>query len=166
VPEAAEVKIAVGDEVRVHFHPAGPWKSFSEGVVRRVDVTTPEGRFFVLEVKSEVLLDQPHRIRPDFHDYVEYECRNDFPGRIEILSTAEQDVERNHTSDLLSGETLEEPKHKVDKQRSGDVDAPSQPETERVSEPETNSEPTLVDVEPQPVREQGGLLSALLGRRR
>jgi hypothetical protein len=80
------MKIAVGDKVRVHFHPPGPWKSFSEGVVRRVDVTTSEGRFFVLEVQNEVLLDQPHRIRPDFHDYVRYEDRNDFPGRIEVLS--------------------------------------------------------------------------------
>jgi hypothetical protein len=26
----AEVKIAVGDQVRVHLHPANPWKSFSE----------------------------------------------------------------------------------------------------------------------------------------
>jgi hypothetical protein len=157
--------IAVGDQVRVHFHPAGPWKSFSEGVVRRVDVKTPEGRFFVLEVKREVLLDQPHRIRPDFHDYVQYECRNDFPGRIEILSTAEQDVERNPTSDPMLGEPPEEPKHEADEQRSGDVDVHSQAKTERVSEPETNSEPAPVDVERQPVREQGGLLSALFGRR-
>ena len=158
-------EIAVGDQVRVHFHPASPWKSFSEGVVRRVDVTTLAGRFFVLEVQNEVLLDQPHRIRPDFHDYVRYECRNDFPGRIEILSTAEQDVERNPTSDPMLGEPPEEPKHEADEQRSGDVDVHSQAKTERVSEPETNSEPAPVDVERQPVREQGGLLSALFGRR-
>ena len=49
----------MGDEVRVHFHPPGPWKSFCEGVVSRVDVPTPEGRFFVLEVRNEVILDQP-----------------------------------------------------------------------------------------------------------
>ena len=35
----AEVKIAVGDEVRVHFHPPGAMKSYCEGVVSRVDVT-------------------------------------------------------------------------------------------------------------------------------
>jgi hypothetical protein len=163
--EVVVSEIAVGDQVRVHFHPASPWKSFSEGVVRRVDVKTPEGRFFVLEVKSEVILDQPHRIRPDFHDYVQYECRNDFPGRIEILSTAEQDVERNPTSDPMLGEPPEEPKHEADEQRSGDVDVHSQAKTKRVSEPETNSQPAPVDVERQPVREQGGLLSALFGRR-
>jgi hypothetical protein len=163
--EVVVSEIAVGDQVRVHFHPASPWKSFSEGVVRRVDVTTLAGRFFVLEVQNEVLLDQPHRIRPDFHDYVPYECRNDFPGRIEILSTAEQDVERNPTSDPMLGEPPEEPKHEADEQRSGDVDVHSQAKTERVSEPETNSQPAPVDVERQPVREQGGLLSALFGRR-
>ena len=161
----AEVKIAVGDQVRIHLHPAGPWKSFSVGVVSRVDVTTAEGRFFVVEVMHEVLLDQPHRIRPDFHDYVQYECRNDFPGRIEILSTAEQDVGRNPTSDPMLGEPPEEPKHEADEQHSGDVDVHSQAKTERVSEPETNSQPAPVDVERQPVREQGGLLSALFGRR-
>jgi hypothetical protein len=36
-------EVAVGDNVRVHFHPPAPMKSFSEGVVRRVDVTTQEG---------------------------------------------------------------------------------------------------------------------------
>jgi hypothetical protein len=163
--EVVVSEIAVGDQVRVHFHPASPWKSFSEGVVRRVDVTTLAGRFFVLEVQNEVLLDQPHRIRPDFHDYVQYECRNDFPGRIEILSTAEPDVERNPTSDPMLGEPPEEPKHEADEQRSGDVDVHSQAKTERVSEPETNSQPAPVDVERQPVREQGSLLSALFGRR-
>jgi hypothetical protein len=164
--EVLASEIAVGDQVRVHFHPAGPWKSFSEGVVRRVDVKTPEGRFFVLEVKSEVLLDQPHRIRPDFNDYVQYECRNDFPGRIEILSTAEQNVERHHTSDLLTEEPLEEPKHESHEQRSGDVDIHPQPEIEQLTTSEGNSEPALVDVKPQPVREQGGLLFTLFGQRR
>ena len=70
--EAKTARLAIGDEVRVHFHPPGTWKSFSEGLVRRVDVTTQAGRFFVLEVRNEILLDQPHRIRSNFHDYVQY----------------------------------------------------------------------------------------------
>ena len=70
--EAKTARLAIGDEVRVHFHPPGTWKSFSEGLVRRVDVTTQAGRFFVLEVRNEILLDQPHRIRSNFHDYVRY----------------------------------------------------------------------------------------------
>ncbi|WP_162820645.1 hypothetical protein [Microvirga calopogonii] len=64
--ETLPMKIAVGDELRVHFHPPGSWKNFSEGVVRRVDVTTREGRFFVLEVRNEVLLDRPHRDQARF----------------------------------------------------------------------------------------------------
>src|SRR4051812_15489441 len=155
--ETLAQKIAVGDQVRVHFHPPGPWKSFSEGVVRRVDVTTQAGRFFVLEVRNEVLLDQPHRIRPGFPDYVQYECRNDFPGRIEILSTAELDVERNPTSDPMLGEPREEPQHEVAEQHSGELDVHPEPEIEQRLAAETNSEPAPVDVEPQPVRKQGGL---------
>ena len=59
----------------------------------------------MVEVRNEVILDQPHRIRPGFPDFVRYECQNDFPGRIELLSTAEQNVERNPTSDLNIGRT-------------------------------------------------------------
>jgi hypothetical protein len=170
--EVVTTEIAVGDQVRVHFHPPGPWKSFSEGVVRRVDVVTQAGRFFVLEVAHEVILDREHRIRPNFQDYVRYECRNDFPGRIEILSTAEQDVERDldversPASNLLSEESPKEPQHEADEQHSGELDVYSEPEIEQRLEAEINSEPAPVDVEPQPVRKQGGLLSALFGRRR
>jgi hypothetical protein len=159
-------EVAVGDQVRVHFHPPGAWKSFSEGVVRRVDVTTQAGRFFVLEVAHEVILDREHRIRPNFQDYVRYECRNDFPGRIEILSTAGQNVERSPASDVMLVEPPEEPKHEADEQHSGELDVYSEPEIEQRLEAEINSEPAPVDVEPQPVRKQGGLLSALFGRRR
>jgi hypothetical protein len=155
-------EIAVGDQVRVHFHPASPWKSFSEGVVRRVDVTTLAGRFFVLEVRNEVLLDQPHRIRPGFLDYVLYECRNDFPGRIEVLSTTEQNAERSPEADLLP----EEPQHEVAEQHTAEVDVQSLCESEPIPEEEANSEPVRIDVEPPPVRKQGGLLAALFGRKK
>ena len=90
--EGAELEIAVGDQVRVHFHPPGSMISFCEVVVSRVDVTTPEGRFFVVEVTREVILDHEHRIRPGFEDYVRYECQNDFPGRVEVLPTAQQEA--------------------------------------------------------------------------
>lgn len=161
------MKITVGDQVRVHFHPPGPWKSFSEGLVRRVDVTTPEGRFFVLEVRNEVLLDQPHWIRSDFHDYVQYESRNDFPGRIEVLSTAGHDVEREPASTPLS--VLEAPEgsmREASEQHLGELDVSSEAEVETASEEGAGHESTQGDVEPQPVRTQGGLLSALFGRGR
>jgi hypothetical protein len=126
--ETLAMKIAVGDEVRVHFHPPGPWKSFSEGVVRRVDVTTQAGRFFVLEIRNEVILDQPHRIRPGSPDYVQYECRNDFPGRIEILSEDEQPREpnavepaTNHGSEIepaIEAELVPEPRQEQDEQQT------------------------------------------------
>jgi hypothetical protein len=93
--ETLLMTIAVGDQVRVHFHPPGAMKSFSEGVVKRVDVAAPEGRFFVVEVTHAVILDRKHRFKPGFQDYVRYECQNDFPGRVEVLSPAEQGGEWN-----------------------------------------------------------------------
>jgi len=157
--EAKTMRLAVGDEVRVHFHPPGSWKSFSEGVVRRVNVTTPEGRFFVLEVRDEVLLDQPHRIRPDFHDYVPYECRKDFPGRIEVLAHAAHDLETEPASAPVSVEAPVVSLHAADEQDLEEQDLSSEPEAK------ANSELDQVDVSPQPARKQGGLLSALFGRR-
>ena len=162
--EAKATRLAIGDEVRVHFHPPSSWKSFSEGVVRRVDVTTQAGRFFVLEVRNEILLDQPHRIRSNFHDYVQYECRNDFPGRIEILSTAEQDVEREPASAPISVEAPEGSGREADEPRLGELDVHSEPEVGQIHEAETISAASQVDVERQPVRKQGGLLGALFGR--
>jgi hypothetical protein len=164
--EVVMTEVAVGDKVRVHFHPPGSMRSFSEGVVRRVDVTTPEGRFFVVEVAHEVLLDREHRIRPRFQDYVLYECRNDFPGRVEILPATVQEVEREPAPDLLSEEPPEEPQHMVAEQEDEARSVDSGPEAERLSEVATDYELTQVDVEPQPVRRQSGLMAALFGRKR
>jgi hypothetical protein len=90
MPETSVMRIVIGDQVRVHFHPPYPMQSFCEGTVSRVDVTTREGRFFVVDVNHEVILDREHPIRRGFQDFVRYACPSDFPGRIEVLSTAEQ----------------------------------------------------------------------------
>jgi hypothetical protein len=164
--ETLPMKIAVGDEVRVHFHPSAPWKSFSEGVVRRVDVTTEAGRFFVLEVAHEVILDREHRIRPKFQDYVSYECQNDFPGRIERLSAKAQDVEREPAPDLMVVEPSEEAEQEADEQHRVELEVYSETEIAQASETAANFEPTQVDVEPQPAREPRGLMAALFGRKR
>jgi hypothetical protein len=164
--EVVATEVAVGDKVRVHFHPPYPTQSFCEGTVSRVDVSSQDGRFFVVDVTYEVILDREHPIRRGFRDFVRYECRNDFPGRIELLSTTEQDVERNLASDPLLGGPPEEPQHEMAEQHAAEVDVQSQRESERIPEAEANSEPAPVDVESQPVRKQGGLLAALFGRRR
>jgi hypothetical protein len=44
------MKLAVGDEVRVHYHPANLRRSYVEGVVSRVEVLTLRGRVFVIDV--------------------------------------------------------------------------------------------------------------------
>ena len=157
----AEVKIAVGDQVTVHLHPASPWKSFSEGVVRRVDVTTPEGRFFVVEVMHEVLLDREHPIRRGFPDYVRYECRNDFPGRIEVLSAAPV-REQEPAPDLM----LMVPREEQDASEPPLVDAQanSRAAVEQIPEAETFAEPTQVEIEHQPAPVRAGLIATLFGR--
>jgi hypothetical protein len=148
MPEVAELKIEVGAEVRVHFHPPYPMQSFSEGVVRRVDVTTPEGRFFVVEVTHEVILDREHGIRPGFQDYVRYECQSDFPGRIEIRSTADQG---RMESDEPSRGTELRPVESPDEIAQG---------------PAAEHEQYLVQLERQEVRRRGGLIAALFRRQK
>ncbi len=64
--EVVATEVAIGDRVRVHFHPALPMQSFCEGIVSRVDMANPEGRFFVMEVTHEVILDREHHIKPGF----------------------------------------------------------------------------------------------------
>jgi hypothetical protein len=117
----------------------------------------------VVEVTHEVLLDRDHRIRRGFPDYVRYECRKDFPGRIEVLSTA-PDMEQEPASDLISV-AAQEFKQEADEQHPGELDIHARPEIEQVPEAETDSAPAQVDVEPQPARKLGGLMAALLGRR-
>jgi hypothetical protein len=141
-------------------------RSFCEGVVSRVDVITPEGRFFVVEVTHEIILDREHRILRGFQDFVRYECRNDFPGRIEILSPPEQDVATNSVSDPVVMERSEVPQHEVAGHHSNELDVYSEPEPEQRLEADTNSEPAPLGVEPQPIRKRGGLLAALFGRTR
>jgi hypothetical protein len=162
--EVVPTEIAVGDQVRVHFHPPGSWKSFSEGVVRRVDVTTPAGRFFVLEVRSEVLLDQPHRIRPNFHDYVQYERRKDFPGRIEVLSPA-ADMEQVPVLDLTLMDPRKETKQEANEPLPVGSETHAATEVERASETEFVPKPTQVEIDRQPVPARTGLIAALFGRK-
>jgi hypothetical protein len=164
MPKVAELKIEVGAEVRVHFHPPYPMQSFCEGTVSRVDVTTRDGRFFVVDVTHEVILDREHPIRRGFQDFVRYDCPNDFPGRIEVLSTAEQTI----ASEPLptTPEAQEVIDQGADESLSAELDVHSGPEIEQTPEAETKSEEAPVNVEPQPANEQRGLLAALFGRKK
>jgi hypothetical protein len=111
--EVVATEVAVGGKVRVHFHPPLPMQSFCEGIVSRVNMTSSEGRFFVMEVTHEVILDREHYIRPDFQDYVRYECQNDFPGRVEVLSTAVQDAGSKHAPVSMATEAPEKAAHDI-----------------------------------------------------
>jgi hypothetical protein len=162
--EVVTTEIAVGDQVRVHFHPPNPMKSFCDGVVRRVDVAAPEGRFFVVEVTHEVILDREHPVRRGFRDFVRYECHNDFPGRIEVLSTAEQTTVSEPLP--MTPEAQDVIDQKADEPLSAELDVHSGPEIEQIPEAETSSEETPVDVEPQPANKQSGLFATLFGRKK
>ena len=160
-------EVTVGDKVHVQFHPPNPMRSFCEGVVRRVDVPTPEGRVFVVEVTYEVILDREHRIRPGFQDFIRYECQNDFPGRIEILPTAEQEVQgedRDPAPEPILEEPAEESGHEEDEQPPLDLEGHSEPEAEPASRMATAPEPSQVDAERQEPRRRGGLIEKLFGR--
>jgi hypothetical protein len=131
------MKIAVGDEVRVHYHPPGPTKSFAEGVVSRVDVSTLRGQVFVVDVTYDVILDREQPIKPGYRNYVLYERWEDFPGRVEMLPQAEQ-------------EPMPEPEQEVERE----------PTREPAPEPELDPE-----AEHRDFRGLGNVIGALFGRR-
>jgi hypothetical protein len=133
-------------------------RSYSEDVVSRVDVTTREERFFVIEVMHDVILDHEHPIRRGFQDFVRYDCPTDFPGRIEVLSTAEQTMEPPPTSPKEQ-EVVDQG---ANEPLSAELDVHSGPEIEKVPEAEIRSEETPVDVEPPPANNQSGLLATLI----
>jgi hypothetical protein len=142
-------------------------KSFFEGVVRRAELAGSEGRFFTVEVTYEVILDREHRIRPGFHDYVRYECPSEFPGRIEILSTATQDGEAEPAPVCEAVQPPEEAEQEAEQEANEPhpvgLEAYLEPEIEQTLGAETNVEMAQADVEHRPARTPRGLMAALFG---
>jgi hypothetical protein len=136
------MKIAVGDEVRVHYHPPGPRQSFVEGVVSRVEVSTLCGRVFVVDATYEVILDHEQPIKDGYQNYVLYERWEEFPGRIEVLSESPKEAE--------------EPSE-VNSMRH------HQPEIDSSVEAEPILDQYQVEVEPQPMPKRAGLIATLFG---
>ncbi len=86
MPDGFVLRITVGDEVRVHYHPPGGVRSFVEGVVLWVDVTTTVGGGFLIDITRDVLLGHEQPVTSSFQHYVPHERVHDFPGRIEVLA--------------------------------------------------------------------------------
>jgi hypothetical protein len=143
--EGSTMKIAVGDEVRVHYHPPGPRQSFVEGVVSRVEVSTLRGRVFVVDATYEVILDREQPIKSGYQNYVLYERWEEFPGRIEVLSERPQEAEEPSEINSM-------PHH--------------QPEIDPPVEAEATLDQYQVEVEPQPVPKRAGLMATLFGGNR
>jgi hypothetical protein len=142
------VTVAVGDNVRIHYHPPGQTQSFVEGVVTRVDVMTELGRMFVIAVTSDLIYDREQPFRPGYKDYILYEPRQDFPGRIEVLRQ-------------IGNEPEPEP---VISESPADVQPGPEPVTGRQSEQEMAPEPEQGDGQ-DPTRGLGKVLGAVFGRR-
>jgi len=122
------MNIAIGDEVRVHYHPPGQAMSFVEGIVSRIDVPTLRGQVFVIDVTYEVLLDREQRIRPGYQNYVLYQRWEEFPGRIEVLSNPAREPEPEVPSSLLPEP---EPPEPTDHQEQFQVEVEHQEPTPR-----------------------------------
>jgi hypothetical protein len=163
--EGSTMKIAVGDEVRVHYHPPGPRQSFVEGVVSRVEVSTLRGRVFVVDATYDVILDREQPIKSGYQNYVLYERWEEFSGRIEVLSEAQQEPGRTPEHEQQP-EGEQQPEH--------ELEPTSQPGPEMAATPEPDSEPQLkaepeplqIEVEHQDTPERSNLITALFRKRR
>lgn len=83
--EPSTLKVAVGDNVRIHYHLPRLRQSFAEGVVSPVEVTTLRGRGFLIDTMREVILGREQAVKPGHQNYALYEHPDEFPGRIELL---------------------------------------------------------------------------------
>jgi hypothetical protein len=174
--EGSTMKIAVGNEVRVHYHPPGPRQSFVEGVVSRVEVSTLRGRVFVVDATYEVILDREQPIKDGYQNYVLYERWEEFPGRIEVLSEAQQEPGRTPEHGQ-EPEGEQQPEHELEptSPSGSEMAATLEPELElALRAPEPDSEPQL-EAEPEPfqievehpnIPERSNLITALFRKRR
>lgn len=57
------MKIAVGAEVRVHYHPPGLRQSFAEGTVSQAEMITLRGRGILIDTAREVILGRERAVK-------------------------------------------------------------------------------------------------------
>ena len=159
------MKIAVGDAVRVHYHPPGPRQSFVEGVVSRVEVSTLRGRVFVVDATYEVILDREQPIKDGYQNYVLYERWEEFPGRIEVLSEAQQEPGRAPEQGWET-EGEHQPEHELEPTSQPGPEVEATPEPDSEPQLKAEPEPLQIEVEHQDTPERSNLITALFGKRR
>jgi hypothetical protein len=159
------MKIAVGDEVRVYYHPPGPRQSFVEGVVSRVEVSTLRGRVFVVDATYEVILDREQPIKDGYQNYVLYERWEEFPGRIEVLSEAQQEPGRTPENGQ-EPEGEHQPEHELEPTSQPGPEVEATPEPDSEPQLEAEPEPFQIEVEHQDTPERSNLIAALFRKRR
>ena len=159
------MKIAVGDEVRVYYHPPGPRQSFVEGVVSRVEVSTLRGRVFVVDATYEVILDREQPIKDGYQNYVLYERWEEFPGRIEVLSEAPQEPGRAPEQGW-EPEGEHQPEHELEPTSQPGPEVEATPEPDSEPQLKAEPEPLQIEVEHQDTPKRSNLITALFRKRR
>jgi hypothetical protein len=153
--EITSIKIAVGDDVRVHFHPPFPEKSFIEGTVIRVDETFPDGPLIVVDVSHQVILGRQTPIRRGHQEYILSERWKDFPDQIEVMPMV-ADPWREALPDPIDQGIPEDPiDQRVLRETSHDP----------MNEPMAYSEQTR-SAQQHKVPQRGSFIAALFGRAR
>jgi len=96
---------------------------------------------------------------------VRYECPSDFPGRIEIPSTAVRNIEAEptpvHEAVPPPKEAEQEAEQEANEPHPVELEAYLEPEIGQTPEAETDVETAQADVEPQSARTPRGLMAAL-----
>jgi len=145
------LSIKAGDKVRVQYHPPVRARSFVEGVVCRTDVSTLRGRVFVVDVTYEAALVREQPVEAGYQNYVLYERWEEFSGRIEVLTEAEQVDEAQSTAE-------QEPKPVTGGEQDIEQGAMSHPDAEAKGSP--------VGVEGQDGRRRGSRIASIFGRQK
>ena len=168
------MRITQGDEVRVYYGPPGQGTSFVEGVVHRVDVTTTQGRGFLIDISRDVLLGREQPVKPGYQHFVLYEQMKEFPEKVEVLSQAQREPEDHleHGSEAdvalqleMAQEVEQEPEVKAELEADPKPLTEADPDAqEPVPAPEADG--SQVEVRSQGGQRQGGRIISMFRRQK
>lgn len=139
--------VAVGDDVRVHFHPPLPVRSFVEGPVSRIDESVPQGPLIVVDVIHQVILGRELPLRRGHQEYILSARWQDFHDQIEVLHRAAP--ERDGPPAFRADQDVTTDRSPIPISKQPDI-----------------SEMIHQEDQPQEVRRRSGVIAALFGRTR
>ena len=168
--EGSAVRVKVGDEVRVHYHPPGPVTSFIEGVVSRVNVTTARGGGFLIDITRDVFLGREQPVKSGYEHYVLYKQLEHFPEKVEVLSRAQRELE-GHLEHRSQPDVAQQVEQEPEAETVPDPEPKSLTDAEPDAEepaPNLEAEPDVSqgEVEPQDGERRSGRIISIFGWRR